>query len=474
METQLLLDSIDGETERIRAEQQELYEIKVEWLDLFSRLLGKRVKKNFNKYNLYQKYKIFEEIIKKEIKTEEDKKTCLLAIPAYHLASSLLNLKARSLEHLNPSLFISYQPASLEEINNDKKTIGEEIELKKSLERAIKLVDSERKLIEKYQNKIKSRKNYDLGFFGKIVSKMAVAAEIAFFASLFGKECLNLYLTHKDIAQKQQSCQELIKLRKIKNLVKGIENKVFVTESKELEPGIYNLLSFVKYKKNDIIKKYLEENEIEIVGSTRPFSYPLDGLRWGDGFGVYRKNIGGDPWHTGIDCNSNANKVKAPIDMEIVETSYEKNGGFFVKGKIGKIKAGNGILKVVLLNGQEFGIKIDSLKYCSKKDGKNRFYKTHIESFDESFNESDLYMVLCHFKRNSIKVKPGDYIERGQVVGIKGKSGRASSEHLHIELRIKKNNNVVRIDPFPFFENNIIGNIDELYALSDSIEFILK
>lgn len=357
-------------------------------------------------------------------------------------------------------------------------TKSEEIELKRSLERAIKLAAEERKLREKYQKSRTfkpSRLRYDLGLLGKVGSIVSVAAEVALFAFLFGKECLSLYSTEKKIVQTEKTCQEIIKLGQIKNLFKGIEGKTFVVgESEELKPGTYNLLSFVKYDKNDRIRRYLEETEIEI-DQIEPFSYPFTECKVGDEFGVYRKKIGGDPWHTGVDFNSNKDwNIKSCIDMKVTQTSYENKGGFFVKGKIGQLRANNTNdsrknLEVILLNGQKFRIKVDSLKCCVKQGTYNKFSTKPIEYFDGK----DLYIVYCHCKKNSIKVKIGENVKRGQVIAVKGKSGRAYSEHLHLELRTG-GEPFTRIDIMPFFENEAIGNIDELYAITDSASNVLS
>lgn len=492
METRLLdLEcSVDEEVKRIRTEQEEAYKARAELLELFSKLLEKRLKKNFNKYNLYQKYKLFENIIRKEVKTEEDKKISLLAISAYHVASGLLNLRTRPLEQLNPSLVSSTSLAPFaplesevygsEGVKGKLEKRSEEIELKGSLERVIKQVESERKLKKRYQKfqklgLVKLIKQYDLETIGKLSSAISIAAEIAFFAFLFGKESINLYLTQRKITQTQQMCEEITNLRQIKKLFKGIECKTFaVGESEDLKPGTYNLLNFINYNKKDEIREYLQKTKIEIV-QVRPLSYPFDGCRLGDTFGAHRKNIGvgGDHRHTGVDFNSNKDwNVKAAIEMKVIQTSYNKRGGYFVKGEMGQLKANNDTksLEVILLNGQKFKINVDSLRCCIKQGFCNKFYEMPIEYFDGK----NLYIVYCHLRKNSFKVKPGDCVKRGEVIGIKGKTGRAFSEHLHLELIIcGKGESSMKIDPLPFFENEAIGNIDEFYAIVDFVNKIL-
>jgi len=43
--------------------------------------------------------------------------------------------------------------------------------------------------------------------------------------------------------------------------------------------------------------------------------------------------------------------------------------------------------------------------------------------------------VLAHFKRGSIRVKVGDKVKRGQVIGLCGNSGNSSEPHLHYHLQ---------------------------------------
>lgn len=45
------------------------------------------------------------------------------------------------------------------------------------------------------------------------------------------------------------------------------------------------------------------------------------------------------------------------------------------------------------------------------------------------------FSVLAHFKQGSIKVKAGERVERGQVLGLCGNSGNSSEPHLHYHLQ---------------------------------------
>jgi murein DD-endopeptidase MepM/ murein hydrolase activator NlpD len=51
---------------------------------------------------------------------------------------------------------------------------------------------------------------------------------------------------------------------------------------------------------------------------------------------------------------------------------------------------------------------------------------------------------MCHLRKGSVQVKPGDSVVRGQKIGMIGHSGNAQFPHVHAEIR--KHN--ISIDPF--------------------------
>ncbi len=45
------------------------------------------------------------------------------------------------------------------------------------------------------------------------------------------------------------------------------------------------------------------------------------------------------------------------------------------------------------------------------------------------------YSLLAHFKQHSVRVKTGDKITRGQIIGLCGNSGNSSEPHLHFQVQ---------------------------------------
>jgi len=49
--------------------------------------------------------------------------------------------------------------------------------------------------------------------------------------------------------------------------------------------------------------------------------------------------------------------------------------------------------------------------------------------------ENNEYLVFCHFKHQSIKVKEGQKVEQGQLLGLCGNTGHSSEPHIHFHVQ---------------------------------------
>lgn len=62
------------------------------------------------------------------------------------------------------------------------------------------------------------------------------------------------------------------------------------------------------------------------------------------------------------------------------------------------------------------------------------------------------YTMYGHFKYNTIKVKTGDKVKKGDVLGYMGNTGYSFGAHLHFEVRNEKD---VRIDPTSYIDSDL-------------------
>lgn len=93
-----------------------------------------------------------------------------------------------------------------------------------------------------------------------------------------------------------------------------------------------------------------------------------------------------------------------------------------------------------------------------------RDYKTQDKTGDSYGNyvkikhDDGYYTLYAHLAYNTVTVKNGDRVSRGQVIGYMGATGRATAGHLHWEVRNKSD---VRIDPTPYLDKDLPnGDVD--------------
>ncbi len=59
--------------------------------------------------------------------------------------------------------------------------------------------------------------------------------------------------------------------------------------------------------------------------------------------------------------------------------------------------------------------------------------------------------LYCHFKKRTLQVKKGDYVNRGDILGYMGNTGRSTGAHLHFGLAVYGE----YIDPENYFEKDL-------------------
>jgi len=83
---------------------------------------------------------------------------------------------------------------------------------------------------------------------------------------------------------------------------------------------------------------------------------------------------------------------------------------------------------------------------------KNRFYAGNSVIIDHGRG-----IYSCYYHLSKFKVKKGDVVKKGQIVGLSGSTGRITGPHLHFAFRVEG----IQVDPLQFIKlmnNNIFSN----------------
>lgn len=67
-------------------------------------------------------------------------------------------------------------------------------------------------------------------------------------------------------------------------------------------------------------------------------------------------------------------------------------------------------------------------------------------------HDDGYYTLYAHMAYNTVKVKVGDKVKKGQVLGYMGNTGYSFGGHLHFEVRTPTD---VRIDPTPYLNKDL-------------------
>ena len=92
------------------------------------------------------------------------------------------------------------------------------------------------------------------------------------------------------------------------------------------------------------------------------------------------------------------------------------------------------------------------LKNYNKTDKTSKTYGNYV-IIDHGNN---IETVVAHLKYNTVRVKKGDKVKKGDVLGVMGNTGYSKGTHCHYEVKI----NNEKVDPlkYTYLENNNILN----------------
>ena len=78
--------------------------------------------------------------------------------------------------------------------------------------------------------------------------------------------------------------------------------------------------------------------------------------------------------------------------------------------------------------------------------------------------DNDEYLLFTHFKQNSIVVKQGENVEKGELLGLCGNSGNSSEPHLHFHIQNVEDINKATGAKIYFEEIYVNGELKQDYS----------
>jgi hypothetical protein len=73
------------------------------------------------------------------------------------------------------------------------------------------------------------------------------------------------------------------------------------------------------------------------------------------------------------------------------------------------------------------------------------------------------FSLLCHFKHNSIKIKVGDIVKQGEIIGLCGNTGNTQQPHIHFNLQDNPLMHRAKALPAQFTKIIVNGALKENY-----------
>jgi len=106
------------------------------------------------------------------------------------------------------------------------------------------------------------------------------------------------------------------------------------------------------------------------------------------------------------------------------------------------------------------------LVVCVKRGRRTHGFGDHVVLAHHLREGGLAYSVYAHLKRRSIRVRPGECVEQGETIAAVGQTGRATTPHLHLEVRLCDDpalrwEKARAVDPAEFIEPRLARRADE-------------
>lgn len=128
--------------------------------------------------------------------------------------------------------------------------------------------------------------------------------------------------------------------------------------------------------------------------------------------------------------------VGSPYDC--TQSASAEEAGFIVRRTIGHRHGHQGADLSNRAGGGSVRAAAAGLVVRSEDGGWNGGYGNHAVIAHRDPYGSISYTVYAHMEPRSLRVRAGDQVQAGQPLGLVGRSGRASSPHLHFEVRLPR------------------------------------
>lgn len=103
----------------------------------------------------------------------------------------------------------------------------------------------------------------------------------------------------------------------------------------------------------------------------------------------------------------------------------------------------------------------------------NSFEKGSYGNYVKVKHDDGYYTLYAHMAYNTVRVKTGDRVIKGQILGYMGNTGESYGGHLHWEVR---NQSDVRIDPTPYLDKDLpetSGDVNIYYQVETKEDGVL-
>lgn len=75
----------------------------------------------------------------------------------------------------------------------------------------------------------------------------------------------------------------------------------------------------------------------------------------------------------------------------------------------------------------------------------------------------------AHLATGTIAVSKGQHVKAGQRIGTMGATGKVTAKHLHFELRLNGTGGDARVDPRPYFSQDLPGSSGDVFAAQRTV-----